>query len=250
MLRLRLGIRERIVFFVKWLLMLRWEREWASRFDRVLAVSAREAEWLRAADPRLSISVIENGIDTRQHQALPEPSEPHTLLFAGTMGYPPNVDAVLWFCREMLPRIQQQIPDVKFLVVGHHPSPEIRKLDERPNITVTGHVSEMRPYYERASVCIVPLRAGGGTRLKILEAMALGRPVLSTTLGCEGLHVQYGKELLIADTPEAFAKHAVGILQNCTLRERLAQEGRLCVEQGYDWSIIGQKLLNVYTQLL
>ncbi len=166
------------------------------------------------------------------------------------MGYPPNVDAVLWFCREMLPRIQQQIHDVKFLVVGHHPSPEIRKLDERPNITVTGHVSEMRPYYERASVCIVPLRAGGGTRLKILEAMALGRPVVSTSLGCEGLNVQHGQELLIADSPPKFVKGIIQLLQSRTLRELLAHHARTIVEEVYDWDVLGQKLLHEYERIL
>lgn len=249
MLKLDIGFRERCLFLLKWLLMRRWEAQWAAKFDHVLTVSPIEAKLLQAAEPTLSLSVIENGIDTQQCQLLPASSGPLTLLFVGTMGYPPNVDAVLWFCREILPRIQRQIPEVKLLVVGHHPRPEILKLSEQPDIIVTGHVPDVRPYYEQASVCIAPLRAGGGTRLKILEAMALGRPVVSTSLGCEGLHVTHDKELLIADTSSAFAKQVIGLFQSRALREQLAHQARKVVEAQYDWRMIGHKLLKVYEDL-
>jgi glycosyltransferase involved in cell wall biosynthesis len=159
------------------------------------------------------------------------------------------VDAALWFCREILPQIQRQFSDVKLLIVGHHPRPEILTLSKQPHIIVTGHVPDVRPYYEQASVCIAPLRAGGGTRLKILEAMALGRPVVSTLLGCEGLHVTHGKELLIADTPSEFAEQVMRLFQSQTLREQLAHQARTRVEVRYDWNIIGQKLLKVYDDI-
>jgi glycosyltransferase involved in cell wall biosynthesis len=250
MLNLKMGMREKLLFFVKWLLMLRWEARYAKKFDRVLVVSPSERQWLQAANPRLTISVIENGIDTHHYQPLAVSSEPPTLIFVGIMGYPPNVDAVLWFCREMLPHIQVRLPDIKLLIVGHHPAPEIQKLGEHNNISVTGHVLDLTPYYQRAHVSIVPLRAGGGTRLKILEAMALGRPVVSTSLGCEGLKVKDGKNILLADHSMKFAEQLIKLLQNSTLQKTIAHHARQLVETQYDWRIIGTKLLNVYEQLL
>jgi glycosyltransferase involved in cell wall biosynthesis len=166
------------------------------------------------------------------------------------MGYSPNIDAMLYFCDEILPLIQAQVPNVKLVIAGQHPAPAILKLAERAGVSVTGAVPEVTPYYQQARLSIVPLRAGGGTRLKILESMALGRPVVSTSLGCEGLQVVDQEHLLIADTPVEFAQRVIQLLQDRELRARLAGQARRLVESRYDWSVISANLLRVYHDLV
>jgi glycosyltransferase involved in cell wall biosynthesis len=162
------------------------------------------------------------------------------------MGYPPNIDAVLYFCNSIMPLIQNRIPDLKLVVVGHEPAPEIRELAERGNVTVTGYVENVIPYYQQSQVTIVPLRGGGGTRLKILESMALGRPIVSTTLGCEGLNVTDGDNIMISDSPREFAERVIQLLTDKGLRERIARNARRLVETHYDWAVISRKLMKVY----
>ncbi len=243
------GLRARLDFSLKAHLMRRWEAEWAARFDCVIAVSDVDAQRLVSIDPALPVAVIENGVDTRQCPLLPDAAE-HRLLFVGTMGYAPNVDAMLWFCDRVLPRIQDVLPRVQLSIVGRAPAPAIRKLASRKNVSVTGQVADTTPHYRDASVVVVPLRAGGGTRLKILEAMAFGRPVVSTTLGCEGLAAQDGEHILIADSPAALADAVIRLLNDRARRERLAHNARRLAEERYDWSMIGGKLLALYDRLL
>lgn len=247
--RLSLGLPARLDYSLKARLMRRWEAEWAARFDCIIAVSEIDAQRLVSINPALRVAVIENGVDTRQCPPLPDAVE-QRLLFVGTMGYAPNVDAMLWFCDQVLPRIQDAVPPVQLSIVGRAPAPAIRKLARRKNVSVTGQVADTTPYYRDASVVVVPLRAGGGTRLKILEAMAFGRPVVSTTLGCEGLAARDGEHLLIADSPAAFADAVIRLLNDRALRERLARDARRLVEERYDWVMIGGKLLALYDRLL
>ncbi len=247
MLRMTTSVREKLLFFLKWLLMRNWEARYAQRFDHILMVSGYEAQLLRKLiKPHLPITVIENGVDVRAHQILSLPHKSNSLIFTGIMGYEPNEDAVLWFCREILPLVRQTIPGVMLLIVGHAPSPKVQKLAKHPDIVVTGYVPDIAPYYQQAQISIVPLRAGGGTRLKILEAMMLGRPVVSTSLGCEGLHVVDRKHLHIADTAQDFAQCIIQLLSDQAECETLINNARQLVESHYDWKIIGQKLLKVY----
>jgi sugar transferase (PEP-CTERM/EpsH1 system associated) len=246
---LKMPVLEKGIFWVKWLTMLGWEAKYASQFDRSLVVSELEGELLRRANPSLQVAVIENGCDIEFHTPLPESPDGQVLLYVGTLGYPPNVDAVLSFCETTLPLIRQQVPDIKFIVVGHRPPPEVQRLAERGDVMITGSVSDLLPYYRQAKVCIVPLRAGGGTRLKILEAMSLGRPVLTTSIGCEGLKVRDKENLLIADTPAEFAERAVQLLRDAELRRHLTEKARLLVETNYDWAVISQQLLRVYEEV-
>jgi glycosyltransferase involved in cell wall biosynthesis len=166
------------------------------------------------------------------------------------MGYPPNADAVLYFCRDILPLIEREVPDVRLLIVGHAPPQPVRRLADRHNVTVTGSVPDILPYYRQAKVSIVPLRGGGGTRLKILESMALGRPVVSTSIGCEGLDVDDGIHLEIADRPAEFAGSVIRLLREPARREQIATAARRRMEECYDWSIIAEKLLALYEELL
>ncbi|MER3446056.1 MAG: hypothetical protein C4291_04115 [Candidatus Dadabacteria bacterium] len=249
MMGLRTGFIQKSLFLVKWLLMLKWEARYAERFDHCLVVSPLEGRILQSANPRLSLSVIENGVDTELYRPLECISRNNNLLFVGVMGYPPNVDAILYFCEKIMPIIQRRIPDVRLIVVGHEPTPEIRKLAERGNVIVTGYVENIVSYYQRSKVTIVPLRGGGGTRLKILESMALGRPVVSTTLGCEGLSVVDGENIMIADTPTEFAERVIQLLTDKGLRDRIVHNARRLVETHYDWAVISRKLMKVYDNI-
>jgi glycosyltransferase involved in cell wall biosynthesis len=148
---------------------------------------------------------------------------------------------------DILPRLRRLIGDVELWIVGRSPAPEVLRLDGG-SIRVTGTVPDVVPYYERSAVAVVPLRAGSGTRLKILEAMALGRPVVSTSVGCEGLDVEHERHLLVADDAEAFARQTARLLADGALYRRLADEGRRLVEARYDWSVLGDRLLDVYAQ--
>lgn len=250
MMGLRTGFTQKSLFLIKWILMLQWEAKYAEKFDHCLVVSPIEGKMLKSANPRLLISVIENGVDTELYRPIEYVSKNNDLLFIGVMGYPPNVDGILYFCEDIMPIIQCGIPDIRLVVVGHEPVPEIRKLVERGNVIVTGYVEDVVPYYQQSKVTIVPLRGGGGTRLKILESMALGRPVVSTSIGCEGLNVADRENIMIADTPMDFVQCVIQLLTDKKLRERIAHNARCLVETHYDWSKISQRLMEVYDNIV
>jgi sugar transferase (PEP-CTERM/EpsH1 system associated) len=246
MLQMSVSWPERLLYLLKWLAMLRWEARLAERFDHCLLVSPEERRHLQASRPDVPLTVIENGVDTTRYQPLAEPPCGNDLLFLGTLGYRPNADAVLHFCDAILPRIRSRVPDARLVVVGNTHGARLDRLAGRPGVVITGKVPDVLPYYRGARLCVVPLRAGGGTRLKILEAMALGRPVVSTRLGCAGLEAADERHLLIGDAPGDFADRVLRLLGNQELRGRLARQARQLVETRYDWSIIGSKLLEVY----
>lgn len=229
--------------------MRRWEPRYAERFDRCVTVSEADRRLLLTANPRLQVHVIPNGVDTKVYQPLPQKGASPTLLFVGTMSYAACSDAVLYFCREILPHIRRMIGDVEMWIVGTDPPPDVRELDG-DGVHVTGQVEDVVPYYTSSSVCVAPLRAGGGTRLKILEAMALGRPVVSSSVGCEGLDVVNGEHLLIADRPDHFAQEMVRILTDRGLHERITANARQLVVTRYDWDVIAKQLMQVYAEMV
>lgn len=228
-----------------------WEPRYAERFDRCTTVSEADRQLLINVNPRLKVDVIPNGVDIEKYQPLPLPPEevPPSLMFIGSMAYPPCIDAVLYFCSDILPLIRQAITPIELWIVGRNPPTEVRELNGN-GVHVTGVVEDVVPYYQQSTVCVVPLRAAGGTRLKILEAMALGRPVVSTTIGCEGLDVIDGKHLLIADTPDQFAEITVRLLHDRQLYQYISANGRQVVEAHYGWDKIAERLMNVYQDMV
>jgi glycosyltransferase involved in cell wall biosynthesis len=249
MLGMGLSLGERALYTLKWLAMLRWETAAARRFDRAIVVSEPERDALRRSDPRLAVSIVENGVDAAALSPLPEPPVTDTLLFVGTFTYRPNVDAALLLGREIFPLVRRAFPAARLLLVGHEPPDAVRALGRELGVSLAGAVPDVRRAYERAAVAVAPLRAGGGTRLKILEAMALGRPVVSTRVGAEGLDVADGNDLLLADAPGDFAKAVARLLGDRPLRARLAANARRLVEARYDWARPGDALLDVYRGL-
>jgi sugar transferase (PEP-CTERM/EpsH1 system associated) len=229
--------------------MRHWEPRYAERFERCTTVSENDRYLLLQANPRLRIDVIPNGVDIQKYQPLPAEVTSPTLLFIGNMGYPPCVDAVMYFCQEIFPQIQRTVSGVELWIVGRNPRSEVVKLNG-DRVHVTGQVEDVIPYYRKGAVCVVPLRAGGGTRLKILEAMALGRPVVSTTIGCEGLDVIDGEHLFIADKPVQFAEKTKRLLTDRQLYQQISTRGRQLVEARYDWDKIAKQLIDVYGEVL
>ncbi len=249
MARLDVGVWRRAGFRAKAWLVGRSEARYAARFSHLIAVSSADAALLRRTNRSLPVSVVENGVDCARFQPLPEAPSGNDLLFAGVMGYPPNADAVRFFCREILPLVRREVPDARLLIAGQSPPPEVRSLAASEGVSVLPDVADMIPCYQGARLAVVPLRAGGGTRLKILEAMALGRAVVLTSIGCEGIDVSPGRDILIADEPRDFAACVVSLLRDPALRAALAARARQTVESRYDWPLLAAKQVAVYSSL-
>jgi sugar transferase (PEP-CTERM/EpsH1 system associated) len=233
--------------FVQWQRLRRYEAQVCRSADHVLAVSDEDAAMLRKLVSDLDVTVVPNGVDTRTYTpSLPDYPPPPTLVFTGTMDFRPNVDAVLWFAHQVLPRVREEVPEVHLFVVGQRPHRRLDSLQTRPAITLTGWVDDVRPYIAQAAVYIAPLRIGGGTRLKLLEAMAMAKPVVATRLGAEGYPVENGRELLLADTPSSFAAAVVSLLQAPKRRAELGKSARAFVERHYDWRSIVPRMEAVY----
>lgn len=226
------------------------EIELCRRADAVTMTSERERLLLKGRLPRSKIEVVPNGVDTEYfHGDCSDQEVNGRIIFTGSMEYYPNIQAVLFFAEKCWPLIRKQVPDATWLIVGKNPVPEVLKLAELPGVTVTGSVADVRPYFNEATVAIAPLLVGSGTRLKILEAMAMYKAVVSTSLGCEGLTVVPGKHLLIADQPAEFAHVVAELLNNPEKRRALGMTGRALVEAVYSWEQCGQRLLQLVEEM-
>ncbi|MDE0316058.1 MAG: glycosyltransferase family 4 protein [Candidatus Poribacteria bacterium] len=228
----------------------RYERVISPQFDAVTCTSDIDAAVFQQHCAKDIVKVIPNGVDITHYHPDFTSEAPAHLIYIGSMDWYPNEDAVSFFVEEVLPQIQNSVPDAKFSIVGGNPSARVQKLENREGVAVTGRVPEIKPYFAEATVFVVPLRIGSGTRLKILEAMAMGKAVVSTTVGAEGLALRDGEEIFIADEPKAFAEAVTQLLTDSSLRQKIGENGRARVEQDYDWRNIGKKLLAVYESVI
>lgn len=224
----------------------RYERTMSRRFDLVACASEVDRELMEGICPGLSADVIPNGVDIELYQPSHEDEEETALIYTGSMDWFPNEDAAVYFIDEILPTIQMKRPNLKFYVVGQFPSERLKRYGKRPGVVVTGRVDDVKPYIARATVYVVPLRIGGGTRLKILEALAMGKAVVSTRVGAEGLNLSAGDEIMIADEPAKFADAVTQLMVDKSTRRKLGENGRRRVETEYDWRRIGEKLQGLY----
>jgi len=231
----------------EWRLLRRYEREMTRRFDAILTVSETDrAALVEVADGLARIEVIPIAIDPGDGLLPRHPASPH-ILHLGTMFWPPNADGVLWFAHQVYPHIRAHLPGVRFSVVGADPPAEVRALASLdPSIAVTGYVADAQSIVGDSSLLIVPLRAGSGMRVKILNALAQGLPVVTTTIGYEGIAALPGRDLLVADTAEGFAAACLRILTDEDMARSLSQNGRRLVEQAYDYRIVCSKLDDIY----
>jgi glycosyltransferase involved in cell wall biosynthesis len=228
-----------------WLEAKKFQREElhiARSFELVLTPSDRERAVLVEVDGMPPVATIPNTIDPERIPFLPSASTSDELLFVGTTQVDANRDGLIWFVTDVLPLIEREVPTVSLTIVGGAPPPEVVALAERPNVTVTGYVPDVAPSMAQAAVFVVPLRSGGGTRLKILESLAYGVPTVSTTVGAEGLDLTPGEDLLLGDEPPELAARVVDLLRDRALGDRIRRHGRTAVETSYSWQAVGTRL--------
>jgi len=218
--------------------------------DLVITCSGLDRDGFAKLHPNGHYAVVDNGVDTDYFAPLAEPAErPGQLAFTGAMGYFPNEDGMLYFHREIAPLLNAGQVNYSLSVVGSKPSAAVLAMDNGGNCRVTGFVDDVRPYMAEAEIMIVPLRIAGGTRLKILEAFAMGKAVIATPEGAEGIDALAGKDILIADSPQRFADAVAELLADPKKRREIAKNGRQVALKYYDWQIIGKRVVAAYEQL-
>ncbi len=230
----------------QWQRMLRFESETLARFDLVLAVSDTDRDTFQRFYPsslRGPLFTVATGVDTSYFSPRPgDVGDPRHLVFTGSMDWIPNEDAMKHFCHDVLPLIRAQEPAVTLSIVGRAPTPAVQRLAGIPGVEVTGRVDDVRDYVGRAGIYVVPIRIGGGTRLKIFEAMGMARAVVSTTVGAEGLPVTDGSDVVIADAPQDFANAVVSLIRQPARRVQLERAARDLVVARHDWSAVAGQL--------
>jgi sugar transferase (PEP-CTERM/EpsH1 system associated) len=227
----------------QWRRMRRLEREQCLRFDHVVAVSEEDAAVFREQYGVRKVSSVPTGVDTEFFRPSgTEAQRPSNIVFTGSMDWMPNEDGMSFFVGEILPAIRREVPDATLTIVGRNPSARVRALAEgRPYVTITGTVPDVRPFLEQAAVVIVPLRIGGGTRIKIYEAMGMERAVVSTTIGAEGLDVRDGEHILLADDPAAFAESVVALLREPARASAIGQSAATHVRTHFGWASVAEQ---------
>jgi glycosyltransferase involved in cell wall biosynthesis len=233
--------------FYQYLKLRRYEARVCRRANHVVTVSEIDADLLRSLSGAANITAIANGVDTSYFQDIAVPRRDHGLVFVGGLSWFPNYDAVHYFCAEVLPRIAAEIPDVTLTIVGKRPDDrKIRDILSNPRVRLTGLIDDVRPAIAEAAAYVVPLRIGGGTRLKILDALSMGKAIISTSVGSEGLEIVQGEHLLVADDAEGFARAVIRVLRDRELARRLGEAGRQLVQRKYEWEVIAKDLDRVY----
>lgn len=220
-------------------------------FDGVTFCSSVDEARARQLVPQLRSAVVPNAVDVHHFKPRPQdpPSDGRTVMFFGAINYFPNVDGIRYLMREVWPLVERDHPGARLKIVGQHPTPEVLGF-RGPRVEVTGRVDDLRPHLASAAATIVPLRIGGGTRFKILEAMAMARPVVSTSLGAEGIDAEPGRDILIGDDPAALAAAIGRVLDDPTLGANLGARGRALVEERYSWVAAARRLESFMRELL
>jgi glycosyltransferase involved in cell wall biosynthesis len=238
----------RLFSFLEYHKFRRLEQHWWRKVDGVAVTSDRELPVVQRHAPATATAVVPNAVDATHFAPADRDPEPGSIVFMGTLAYRPNVDAVQFFVDEVLPKVLRRHPDVVLTVVGHGEEDDLRRF-RRPGVVVTGRVPDVRPYLAGAAVTVVPIRIGGGTRLKVVEALAMAKAVVSTALGCEGLAVRDGEHLLLADESDHFAAAVTRLLDDPSEARRLGMAGRALVAEHYSWAKASQRLEDLYESI-
>ena len=228
-----------------------FEGPYAQKFDKVLLISPHDLKAIEHEPPVDKTFFSPHGVSFEHFTADPSvEKEPCSIIFSGNMGYAPNVDAARYFYEEIFPLVQQQIPQARWAVVGTDPAPEISKMAEDPAVTVTGRVPDLRDYMNRAQVSVDPLRVGAGLQNKVLEGMSMGLPMVITSVANEGIQAVHGENILIADEPDVFAQHVVGLLEDAEKRSRLGRAARAFIVEQWSWEKHFSDLEVMFTELV
>ena len=248
---LELGLGRHLYNSLNWRKIRREELAAWRRFDGVMFTSAQDEERAHSSVPSVRSRLIPNAVDLKFFAPSPEYPAPdgRTVLFFGTFNYFPNLEGMLFFLRETWPRLAASHPGALLKIIGADPPAEVRAF-QGPRVELAGLVPDVRPHIAQAAATIVPLRIGGGTRLKVLEAMAMAKPIVSTRLGAEGIDATDGRELLLADEPEAFAAAVGRVLDDGALAGRLGAAARALAEQRYSWDAVGLDLERFFREIL
>lgn len=216
--------------------LLEYERRIAREFSYSLVCTVAEAEDFHALIPDRSVTIVRNGVDLAYFRAAGVAKRPGSLVFTGVMNYAPNVDAVRWFCADIMPLIRKDVPEVTLTICGSRPTRSVRRLAEVPGVSVTGPVPDVRPYLDQAEVFVAPLRLARGIQNKVLEAMAMGLPVVASCAAWRPTEIPQGEGIVGADAPGDFAAHIVRLLRDLRYREVMGQRARDTVERSYGWA--------------
>jgi glycosyltransferase involved in cell wall biosynthesis len=238
---------------IDWMRLLRYELRAARRADQIHVMSGADARYLARFLPTRgkTIRVVPNAVDL-DHYTVPPPGSrsARQLLFIGNFGHMPNIDALDYLMQKIWPRVHERVPDAELVIAGANPGPSVMQYEGFEGVTIAGAVRETAPYYQACTMLVAPIRAGSGTRLKILEALACGTPVVTTTIGAEGIEGIEGEHFLIADDAAKFADATCRLLENPELRERLGENGRTLVERHYGWDASAAAALAAYAELI
>jgi glycosyltransferase involved in cell wall biosynthesis len=234
---------------LEYLRVRRFEQRCWARVQACVVTSAREEPTVRTAAPSTPTAVVPNAVDLEYFAPWSGHTQPHTVVFFGTLGYRPNLDAATHLVDEVWPIVLERCPSARLVLVGTIDEAQARGL-RRPNVDVVGKVPDVRPHLGSATLVAVPVRMGGGTRLKVVEAISMAKPVVSTSLGCEGLAVRDGEHVLLADDPETFAERILDLFEDPDLSRRLGLAGRELAEERYSWDLAGDRLDALYRRVL
>ncbi len=241
------SLREQLSLTAQAWVARRFESWMFTPYDRTVVVSPQDQAMLRALNPKLRVEVIPNGVDLTEFRVRPTERTESLLLFVGNYEYAPNVDAALRLATDILPRVRQRVPDARLYLVGNAPPPELQALAGE-SIIVTGRVPDVRPYLARAAAFVSPLRLGAGIKNKVLEALAMGCPLVATPLSVDGIAVTDGHDALIADG-DGLIDAIVRVLQDADLRQQLSSNGRALIEAQYSWMRVGQLYEALYAEV-
>jgi len=240
------NIFKKVYAFLEWLKMRHYENRMWRLFDRCIVVSEGDKREMSSRVKNVSIEVTPNGVDIDYFSPAKVNVKPFSLVYVGQMNWYPNSDAMIYFLENVYPLIKKDIPQVSLCIVGNNPPEMIRDIaKENKSITITGLVDDTRPYIAESELFIVPLRIGGGTRLKILEAMAMGKTIVSTSIGCEGITISDGENIFIADSPAHFAKTVIELFKKPNLRDKVKASARRLVEENYSWRKVTENMQGI-----
>ena len=236
----------KIFFLLQFFKMRNYEKKIIPKIGKVFCVSQKDKEiFERIFKGAVDFDVLPNGVNTEEIKPLPYVEKP-VLIYVGAMRYHPNVLAVKWFIEKVFPCVLKEIPDACLYVIGGGVPEKLKKYEKKYPVKFVGYAENLKQWYEKAKITVVPLKIGSGTRLKIFESMAYGKPIVSTTLGAEGIEIKDRENIFIADTPEEFAKKVVLLHKDRKLFERISTNARKLVEEKYDWKKISEKLKTAY----